>query len=110
MNLTKLAELRRAATPGPWNLRGPLVKARDDRGPFTIVSTTDLDGSEADAAFIAAAGSIPPETWEALARVVEAARDVQHEWDQLGPTGDANTLAAHRALREALAALEAAPE
>lgn len=54
MTSDELRAVLDARTPGEWEAHSSRVRARDDRGPFTVVNTTDLDGTGADAHGIAA--------------------------------------------------------
>jgi hypothetical protein len=78
-DLRNLAALRRAATDGPWGAFGqPAGEAwlviNHGGGLSVMVTGRDTPTPEYDATYIAAAGNISADEWEALAALVEAAR------------------------------------
>ena len=105
----RLRTLLVEATPGPWHdlphdWPGKAIPILTHDAAHTVAMAFNREHTKSDAALIVAAVNALP----ALLDVAEAARRVQREWDTFGPTGDSPTLAAHRALRSALARLEEA--
>jgi len=113
--LRELADLRAAATEGPWRSEedGCLDLFTEEPLWHVFVPTYDGDGECAhpvrrDAAFIAAAGSLTPAQLRAVADVVEAARIATDRNHPALQDGIGSTTRHVRALAAALAALDQA--
>jgi hypothetical protein len=94
-NLDRLKTLDEEATPGEWAAEGRWLKSGLPEAMFAVRAVED-------AALIAEVRNLLPK----MIAVIEAARVVLAEWDELGPTGTQSTLDSHRRLRAALADME----
>jgi hypothetical protein len=112
VNLRELADLRERATPGPWDYVDDgdgqwCVEAASSPpvfdGMVALIAGDPFGATDPDGPFIAAAGSITPEQWRALADVVSTARSLLE--DSGHPDNDPDPLCEWGWLAAALAAL-----